>query len=752
MTATTPSVDEWRAAMSHLEAFIELPEAERAARLEELQRTDPVVAQLVERMLRADHDAETGDLDSAAEAAEDLQATLVGRRLGAWRIDRLVGTGGMGHVWLAHRTDGLYDGSAAIKLLRHASLDPAAGQRFAREGQLLGRLSHPHIARLLDAGITSDGSRYLVLEYVDGARIDEWCDARRLGVEQRIRLFLGVCEAVAYAHRALVVHRDLKPSNIFVDGEGHVKLLDFGVAKLLSQEVEGDITREAGGALTPQYAAPEQFTNGTITTATDVFGLGMVLYGLLSGTRPWVQSVSPLDTPMLTSPPQPLWTLQLTPLEAQQVAALRGTSVESLRRTLRGDVAAVVAKAIRVDAEDRYASVSDLIDDLQRVLESSPVRARPDGTLYRARRYIRRHALGLSAAALVIGAIAVGATTTWMQQRAALREAQHAADIKTFLLKMFEEARSSVNGTGAAREASLDDMLRAGAARVGDYFKAQPETRDEVYQMLVELTADTGDEARTTDLARARLAAVQAAFGPEDRRTASAEIMLGGVLLNFGHLPEAQAALAHAEQVLERARDTESLERAQLWRWQGIALLLSRKEYHWKDQPLLRSVDLLQKRFPGSDELLSTLTSLPMAACRAGEPDEALHWARTLGEQATAKYGPTGLYAIDARMNEATVMQRAGKAGLAAEQLEKLIVEYERALGPDHPNTLTARFQLAASYFLADRPAEGEAALAAADGLLVKSHPDDERLKGFRANVMTKIQRHKEGKSARCGA
>ena len=211
---------------------------------------------------------------------------LGGQRLGPWKLERPIGSGGMGQVWLARRDDGLYEGDVAIKMLRVAVADSGANQRFAREGQFLARLTHPHIARLLDAGFTAAGQRYLVLEYVIGERLDRWCDERKLSIDARIDLFLQVCSAVSHAHANLVVHRDLKPSNILVQDDEQAKLLDFGVAKLLDatqDDAATQLTALAGAALTPEYAAPEQLSGAPITIATDVYSLGVVLYGLLVG-------------------------------------------------------------------------------------------------------------------------------------------------------------------------------------------------------------------------------------------------------------------------------------------------------------------------------------------------------------------------------------------------------------------------------------------------------------------------------------
>jgi len=450
----------------------------------------PALHDHVAALIRADQEAQAGSfLNPEANAAPPAAASLEGQRLWPWLIERLIGSGGMGHVWLARRTDGLYDGRAAIKLMRLAVADAAANGRFAREGQLLGRLSHPNIARLLDAGVTGSGERYLVLEFVDGERIDHYCDQRRLTVAQRVALFIVVCQAVAHAHENLVVHRDLKPSNIFVTADGQVKLLDFGVAKLLVDGADpaggdSELTRSGGAAMTPQYASPEQLTGGIVTTATDVYGQGMVLYGLLSGSRPFGEDATP--TPMraasLTAEPKPLWHLPDAAADAGRIAAERASSVAALRKSLHADIAVVVAKAIKSDATERYRSVPDFADDLQRTLEQRPIAARPDSAAYRGAKFARRHWFGVGAVALIALAVTAGVVGTLVKQREAEREAERAVAVKRFLLDMFEQARSSVKAAGTqTREATVNDMLVAGADCVDKSFASQPSIRDEVF-------------------------------------------------------------------------------------------------------------------------------------------------------------------------------------------------------------------------------------------------------------------------------
>ena len=303
----------WHEAMRVFDEWADADASRQAELIAALAARNAAAHAHLLELIAADRAAE-GRHFLAADAIGDAQpltdeavaADLAGERFGAWRLDMLLGAGGSGQVWLATRCDGLHTGRAAIKLLRGAASDRQAQQRFAREGRLLARLQHPHVARLLDVGESAQGQRYLVLEFVDGERIDHWCDHQRATIETRLRLFLQVCDAVAYAHANLIVHRDLKPSNILVGADGEAKLLDFGIAKLLEGEADaedaGELTRAGSAVFTPEYAAPEQFGGEPATAATDVYSLGVVLYLLLSGRRPygegnctplqWAQTIS----------------------------------------------------------------------------------------------------------------------------------------------------------------------------------------------------------------------------------------------------------------------------------------------------------------------------------------------------------------------------------------------------------------------------------------------------------------------------
>ncbi|HJU21406.1 MAG TPA: serine/threonine-protein kinase, partial [Casimicrobiaceae bacterium] len=399
----------WRALNPLLDSALDLSRDERDAWLGALRSRDPTAADDIAALL---HEADTLERDAyleqgpqgfAGQAGDASRASergaaftdMAGFTFGPYTLERLIGHGGMGAVWLAHRSDGRYEGKVAVKLLNAALIGNAAERRFRREGEVLARLAHPHITRLLDAGVGSAGQPYLVLEIVDGERIDVYCDSHELDIESRLRLFLDVLAAVEHAHAHLIVHRDIKPENILV-ANGDVKLLDFGIAKLLEDDA-GDatqLTREGGRLMTPEYAAPEQLTGQPVTTATDVYALGVLLYTLLAGRHPLGDTARPpaeLVRAVVSSPVARLSTVlhSQSPIDARATAAQRGLTPQRLKLRLRGDLDSIVAKALEKDPRHRYASVAAFAEDIRRHLGEQPVHARADSFRYRAVKFVR---------------------------------------------------------------------------------------------------------------------------------------------------------------------------------------------------------------------------------------------------------------------------------------------------------------------------------------------------------------------------
>ena len=499
-----------------LDELLDLDGAQRQTRLTELRTVDASVAKDLEAMLGFAVGADQNRfLESNAGDDGATTAALVGERIGAYVIDALLGQGGTGSVWRARRIDGRFEGAVAIKLLRMSLMGRMGASRFEREGAILARLTHPHIARLLDAGVTSGGQPYLVLELVEGERIDRYCDSHRLDIAQRLALFDDVLSAVAHAHSHLVIHRDIKPNNILVTADGDVKLLDFGIAKLLLSDAEGALVTAYGQrALTPEYAAPEQLQNAPVTTATDVYALGVLLYHLLVGRHPTAfdaTGAAEVIKATLDTGPVRL-TSALAPSDAagldavQSVAADRSATLPRLRRRLRGDLENIVALTLRKSPSERYQTVAALADDLRRHRQNEPVSARPDSLAYRSAKFVRRHRSIVATGLIALLAVVAGLAGTITQaQRAqaqaaqahrerdnALRQLAYAASANQFIGFLLEE--------GADKPFTTTDLLARGEALVERQFGADPAQLASLDLILGSLYFEAGESTKGTAL------------------------------------------------------------------------------------------------------------------------------------------------------------------------------------------------------------------------------------------------------------
>jgi serine/threonine protein kinase len=463
---STLSPGQWQALSPYLDQALAMSDDERATWLSSLAEQDPALAAQLAALLDEHRVlAQEGFLEKGRFALPNSTG-LAGQALGPYTLISQIGQGGMGSVWLARRSDGRFERQAAVKFVSIALAGRATEERFKREGSILGRLTHPHIAELLDAGISADGQPYLILEYVDGTTIDQYCDQHTLDVEARVRLFLDVLAAVAHAHANLIVHRDIKPSNVLVTAGGEVKLLDFGIAKLLGGEGQTGaatlLTREGGSPLTPQYAAPEQLTNQPITTATDVYALGVLLYVLLSGRHP---AGSDLSSPaelvralLELEPPRP--SDAITAHGSELIAQKRRATLDKLRRQLRGDLDTIIAKALKKAPAERYSSVTALADDLQRYLKQEPISARPDTIRYRARKFVRRNRVVVALATVALVAILVGSGVAIYQARIAERRFQDVRKLAHTILFDLHDEVAKLDGSTKAREMMVQTGLQ----------------------------------------------------------------------------------------------------------------------------------------------------------------------------------------------------------------------------------------------------------------------------------------------------
>lgn len=458
------SPEQWQALSPRLDEALEMTDEERSGWLSRLRAENPMLASQLELLLEEHRVlSKEGFLD---ERAAELPAptSLAGQTFGVYTLLSEIGHGGMGTVWLAERNDGRFERRVAVKVLNIALMGRGGEERFKREGRILGSLTHPHIAELIDAGVSQAGQPFLVLEYVEGDHIDRYCDQCKLDIRTRIELFLDVLQAVAQAHANLIVHRDLKPSNILVRSDGQVKLLDFGIAKLLEGDGHGagsPLTLEGGRAMTPQYAAPEQMKGEAVTTATDVYALGVLLYVLLTGQHPAGPgshtAASLMKAILDTEPTRPSEVVAAAQTDGERravTAGKRATAPDKLRRILRGDLDTVVLKALKKEPKERYLSASALADDLRRCLKNEPISARPDTVAYRANKFVRRHSVAVALAAVAIVGTAAGVAGTFVQ--AAKARAQ-----RDFALRQLARAES-IN--------DLDNFLLADAAPSGKPF------------------------------------------------------------------------------------------------------------------------------------------------------------------------------------------------------------------------------------------------------------------------------------------
>jgi eukaryotic-like serine/threonine-protein kinase len=540
--------DEWRLLSPLLDQALALDGEERQ---EWIRAQEPGIAYRLEILL-LEHSvlASDGFLETGVVDLPSTTATLAGQTIGAFEVVSQIGQGGMGSVWLARRSDGRFERHVALKFLNIALLGKEGEDRFKREGKILALLAHRHIAELIDAGVTAAGQPYLVLEYVDGDQIDRYCDQRQLHLHTRIRLFLQVLDAVAAAHANLIVHRDLKPSNVLVRKDGDVKLLDFGIAKLI--EAENGAERQTaftigGTALTPEYAAPEQLKGEAISVSTDVYALGVLLYLLLTGRHPSGEGQSsPAELVKAIVESEPLRPSDAVavagsnPSDGRALALLRSATVEKLRRVLRGDLDTILAKALKKDPRERYASVGAFADDLRRYLNCEPIKARPDTLLYRAGKFARRHLAALFIVLLALMGVTAGVTEMILQARTAriqrdlavrqLARAERMTDLNELLLS---------DSAPMGKPLAVDQLLER-EERVIEH-ERNPDTANHV-ELQLSLGSQYSSEDENNNALRVLNAAYRVSRELKDPAVrAKASCVLAGAMVPIGDLSRAEA-------------------------------------------------------------------------------------------------------------------------------------------------------------------------------------------------------------------
>lgn len=702
-------------------AAMELDAEHRAGFLDEACRDDPELRREVDALLGLLDVARTDQLFPVFGGF--AASSLVGRQVGSYRILREIGEGGMGTVYLAERED--VGKRAALKRVRDGRLaSPAQLQRFLLERRVLARLEHPNIARLLDAGLTEDKLPYLVMEYVEGTPITEYCDKHRLTVSERLHLYQQVCLAVQHAHRNLVVHRDLKPSNILVTQSAatkagaEVKLLDFGIAKLLgeNESQEPALTRQGAPVLTPEYASPEQVRGEPITTASDVYSLGMVLYELLSGHRPYHargRTAAEVERVVCgTEPDRPsqavLRTKEVVHIDGtteriapEAVSHARGTRPDRLRRRLGGDLDTIVLKALRKEPARRYASVEQLLEDVRRHLAGLPVNARADTSAYRLRKFIGRHRVSVAAAASFV-LLLLGFSTVTAIQSARIRthaeritqERDKAEQVAGFLADLF---RTSDPYSGGGSTTTVREVLDSGAVRIDRELAEQPQVRAEMMFVMAQAYDGLGlyDESRR--LLESSLEIWQRMYGDEDPGVAGLLSLLAHALLEQGDYPAAESMLRRSLAIRRPlfgadhppyiARTLNSL--AQALREQGR---------HAEAESLLQEALAIDRLHHGEDgaDVAQSLRSLAHLLRDRGEYSAAEPLYREAYALHRERYGEEHPEAANSMINLAVILHAQGQH-LAAEPLFRQGLSVKRRLlGDEHEDVATGMVGFAA--------------------------------------------------------
>ena len=677
-----------------------------------------------DRRLRAEVDALIAAHDRAAGVLEKNIAGAVGgavrgRRIGAYRVRREIGRGGMGVVYLAERSDGQYQQRVAVKLLRASPDAEELRRRFLAERQILASLKHRGIAQLLDGGVTDGQLPFLVMEYVDGVPITTYCDRASLGIDARVRLFREVCSAVHYAHQNLIIHRDIKPGNILVTPDGGVKLLDFGIAKLLNPAlgpIDQPLTRTELRAMTPEYASPEQVRGEVVTTASDVYALGVVLYELLSGRRPYtLTSGSPqelMDVICSRQPERPSAVVSRATENGtadaantvESVARARGVSPDRLRYLLSGDLDAIVMMALRKEATHRYGSADLLWEDLQRYLDGLPVHAHRGSRAYRARKFFGRHRVESAAAGLVAMSLAVGAAIAVRQSTVAARERDRAeralADaeqtlrqsesVTGFLVGLFD-ATMPAPGGGAV---TAEELLRRGTGQL-ETLRGQPLVQARMLEAMARVHVAMGRYPEARAALERSLALRVKRLGPTHAEVAGTLYYLGDVRRRMGDHASADSltrrALAIRTSVFGPRHPATADVLAQL---SIIAVYMN--DMPRAEETARAALEIRREALePGDPVISATLDLHATQLARLGRTAEAEAELR----EAIALHQTAGGQESDGALRQLRLaqilMEARGDTAQAEPLIRSALAATRAALGDDHPRTAWAMGDLA---------------------------------------------------------
>lgn len=730
--------DRWDVVDQLLERVLDLPLEEREAFLELECADDPELARTVASLAQMSSSAEEESLGPGSRilkavlsdgppGSTDAAGMLIGTTVGSYRLTGELGAGGMGTVFSAERADEAFEKTVAVKILKQSVNTPGVAERFRQERQILASLDHPAIAQMLDGGVTDDGRPFFVMERVDGVTINRYADQKELGVDGRIELILKVAEAVEYAHRHMVVHRDLKPSNILVREDGAVKLLDFGIAKILEgpgQEA-GTVTQAEARFVTPEYAAPEQLLGEPVSAQTDVYSLTALLYELLTSVRPYargadqsvlervVEGAEP-TAPSAAIPQATVNTegaVKASSLAISEVFAARGTTPDALRRRLSGDLDAILMRGLRARPSDRYTSVRTLRDDLQRHLAGEAVTARGDAWAYRAGKFVSRHRIPLAIAASVF-LLTAGSAAGLAVQRSNLieernraeaasvlaeTEAETARQVTTFLTDLFEGSDPSerLGDTVTARA-----LLERGTARIDQELADQPAVRAELLGVLGKVYMNLGGFSRGIEL-HERAAAIRRDSLDGQVGLARALMELGSANKLMGSHADARVAYVEAVTSAATAQDSLLLAYAHLGLGQSLRLLEMPDSAEVQLRVGLEFLDRVSVE--GGEAYLQSMGDLAGILRRRGDlvGADSLYATAVARRRALQDGEPV---AFSTALNDLAIVRRMrGDLESAEELYREGLDSLETVLGPGHPRAQVMRANLVTTLVEAER-------------------------------------------------
>ncbi|MEO7205728.1 MAG: serine/threonine-protein kinase [Steroidobacteraceae bacterium] len=594
----------WNRIVETFSEAVLLQESERTAYIVQACGGDLDLEAQIQSLLEA-HEYGKGPLDVALELPIDVGSSeipldRVGADVGPYVLLRAIGEGGMGRVWLAERRDGVPKRTVALKL-PHVSWMGNSAERLARERDILASLEHPNIARLYDAGVTTLQRPYLALEYIDGIPITEFCLGRECSLATKVDLLLQVLDALQYAHSRFVLHRDIKPSNVLVSGDARVHLLDFGISNIVgATAAEGHFVAAADPSLTPQYASPEQLRREPLSAASDVYSVGVVAYELLTGCRP------------------------MRTIDSDPKLASRASSEVALGRHLKGDLDAILAKALQTEPTKRYASIAAFADDLNRYRKRLPVAARPSTVGYRSRKFILRNALPVGAAAIVIMAILIATVVALRQAQQARREASRAEASRDYLLSIFRAADPRTASDKPRSELTAKQLLDISSARIETRFAGQPELQIELLGISAHIYGDLADEDRYNELERRHLVLAEAHYGPNHPTVIGALIEEANAACVREEFVRAEQLLGQADAALTASGTDRTVQRANWWRVKARLLGATSASDVERGNALDRALELLAELAPNSNDYAETLSLASIYRTNRGEDEQAM--------------------------------------------------------------------------------------------------------------------------------